>query len=89
MMLMMYTFAVHPWGLGAYQALGVAKVWSGKARLPSKENMWKEYPGAGRELFNLQALGEGMQPPKVSFLELFLQCVVGNSCEPPVPYLVE
>ncbi|KAF9511431.1 hypothetical protein BS47DRAFT_1486839 [Hydnum rufescens UP504] len=37
---------VRPWTLGRYQSLGFAKTWSGKARLPSQEQMWAEYPGA-------------------------------------------
>lgn len=69
--LIVRTGTVHPWGLGGYQSLGVAKVWSGKARLPSTANMWKEYPGAGRELFNLQALGEGTIPLGFRFTDHF------------------
>ncbi|KAF8308299.1 FAD/NAD(P)-binding domain-containing protein [Clavulina sp. PMI_390] len=37
-----------PWAVGTlqYQALGAAKVWSRKARLPSIAKMWQSYPGA-------------------------------------------
>lgn len=38
-----------PWQMGQYQALGLAKSWKGKARIPSTSVMWKEYPGAGRD----------------------------------------
>ncbi|KAF8312913.1 FAD/NAD(P)-binding domain-containing protein [Clavulina sp. PMI_390] len=39
-----------PWTIARYQALGFARVWAGKARLPSQERMWATYPGAGKEL---------------------------------------
>ena len=46
--------------MGRYQSLAFAKIWSGKARLPSEENMWAEYPGAKRSLFSgaFGSLGE-------------------------------
>lgn len=50
--------SVDPWMLGRYQALGFAKVWSKKARLPSIKNMWAAYPGAGHELPAHSAPGE-------------------------------
>ncbi|KAJ7673996.1 FAD/NAD-P-binding domain-containing protein [Mycena polygramma] len=31
------------WTLGDYQGYGFAKVWTGKARLPSRERMWADY----------------------------------------------
>jgi hypothetical protein len=34
---------VRPWSQGSLQALGIAKVWSGKARLPNVERLWKDY----------------------------------------------
>ena len=49
------------WGTG-FQALGIAKVWSGKARLPSIERMWKEYPGAGNEFFYFPGLTQCKHP---------------------------
>ncbi|KAF8323419.1 FAD/NAD(P)-binding domain-containing protein [Clavulina sp. PMI_390] len=39
-----------PWDHGPFQATGFARVWSGKARLPSIERMWAAYPGHGRTL---------------------------------------
>lgn len=56
---MVLFYVVHPYGLGVYQALGVAKTWSQKARIPSIPEMWKEYPGAGRDLPHIIAMGEG------------------------------
>jgi len=39
---------VRPWTQGRLQALGIAKIWSGKARLPNVERLWEEYyvPGS-------------------------------------------
>lgn len=34
---------VPPWSLGEMQALGLARTWSGKARLPNESRMWDEY----------------------------------------------
>lgn len=48
-----------PWTLAQYQALGFARSWNGKARLPSQEQMWREYPGAGNELSVHSGGGEG------------------------------
>ncbi|KAF8309279.1 FAD/NAD(P)-binding domain-containing protein [Clavulina sp. PMI_390] len=50
----------NPWTISAlqYQALGTAKVWSGKARLPSSRRMWESYPGAGNILVELPLLGQ-------------------------------
>jgi len=39
--------ATESWETSPLQSLAFAKVWSGKARLPSIDRMWKEYPGAG------------------------------------------
>ncbi|KAF8309278.1 FAD/NAD(P)-binding domain-containing protein [Clavulina sp. PMI_390] len=39
------------------QALGAARVWSGKARLPTIEQMWKTYPGAAHVLQELSLIG--------------------------------
>ena len=36
--------------------MAFAKVWCGKARLPSIDRMWKEYPGAGNEFFYFPGL---------------------------------
>lgn len=83
---------MHPFGLGGHQALGVAKVWSGKARLPSKENMWKEYPGAGREIGNFQAIGEGMPITQIETCHLFFNALLvtpPRSSESPICCLVE
>jgi hypothetical protein len=41
---------VTPWTLGYYQALGIARSWAEKARLPSIRRMWETNPGPGREL---------------------------------------
>jgi len=51
---------VRAWTMGRFQSLGFAKAWSGKARLPSREQMWAEYPGATRSLFSGEfgSLGE-------------------------------
>ncbi|KAF8310291.1 FAD/NAD(P)-binding domain-containing protein [Clavulina sp. PMI_390] len=47
-----------PWTIGRYSSLGFARVWSGRARLPSVEQMWAEYPGAGKELLDPVGFGE-------------------------------
>lgn len=39
-----------PYTFGRLQATGFAKSWSGKARLPTQEEMWREYPGAGKDV---------------------------------------
>ncbi|KAF8311491.1 hypothetical protein DL93DRAFT_2083256 [Clavulina sp. PMI_390] len=41
-----------PWrdAAGMYLALGAARVWSGKSRLPRVVDMWKSYPGAAHVL---------------------------------------
>lgn len=49
---------VDAWTLGRFQSLGFAKSWSGRARLPSQEQMWREYPGAGKELSFQSVQGE-------------------------------
>ena len=49
------------WDMAAFQSLGIAKVWSGKARLPSAERMWKEYPGAGNDFFYFPGLTQCKQ----------------------------
>lgn len=49
----------HSWDTGVYQALTFAKTFGRKARLPSIPRMWKEYPGAGKELEPLFVKGEG------------------------------
>ncbi|KAJ7053003.1 FAD/NAD-P-binding domain-containing protein [Mycena amicta] len=38
-----YMHAIRPWTHGRYQAAGIARVWAGKARLPSRERMWSDY----------------------------------------------
>ncbi|KAJ7474908.1 FAD/NAD-P-binding domain-containing protein [Mycena latifolia] len=38
-----YASAPHPWTQGRYQSYGFAKVWTGKARLPSHKRMWQDY----------------------------------------------
>ncbi|KAJ7471623.1 FAD/NAD-P-binding domain-containing protein [Mycena galericulata] len=38
-----YTSVSRPWRHGRYQSYGFAKVWTGKARLPSHEQMWRDY----------------------------------------------
>ncbi|KAJ7060675.1 FAD/NAD-P-binding domain-containing protein [Mycena amicta] len=38
-----YMHAIRPWTHGRYQAAGIARVWTGKARLPSRERMWGDY----------------------------------------------
>ncbi|KAF8309280.1 FAD/NAD(P)-binding domain-containing protein [Clavulina sp. PMI_390] len=50
----------NPWTIDAlrYQALGAAKVWSEKARLPSITRMWGSYPGAAHVLVEPPLLGQ-------------------------------
>ncbi|KAJ7060654.1 FAD/NAD-P-binding domain-containing protein [Mycena amicta] len=38
-----YMHAIRPWTTGRYQSAGIARVWAGKARLPSQERMWRDY----------------------------------------------
>ncbi|KAJ6526811.1 hypothetical protein B0H19DRAFT_1275646 [Mycena capillaripes] len=38
-----YMLAGRPWTDGRYQSYAFAKVWTGKARLPSRERMWADY----------------------------------------------
>ncbi|KAF8208943.1 hypothetical protein K438DRAFT_1811469 [Mycena galopus ATCC 62051] len=38
-----YTLNLRPWTYGRYQSYALAKVWKGKARLPSRERMWRNY----------------------------------------------
>ncbi|KAJ7143904.1 FAD/NAD-P-binding domain-containing protein [Mycena epipterygia] len=38
-----YASAGRPWTHGIYQSLAFAKVWTGKARLPSPKQMWRDY----------------------------------------------
>jgi len=47
-----------PWTLGQFAALGYARVWSGKARLPTIKKMWETYPGAGKELRDIHGFEE-------------------------------
>ncbi|KAF8309306.1 FAD/NAD(P)-binding domain-containing protein [Clavulina sp. PMI_390] len=49
-----------PWsgGLVGYQAIGAARVWSRKARLPSIAKMWKMYPGAANLLREVPVIGQ-------------------------------
>lgn len=58
MFVALISIAVIPWEQGPYQALGFAKVWAGKARLPSVQRMWNQYPGAGKLLYELPGLGQ-------------------------------
>ncbi|KAF8309284.1 FAD/NAD(P)-binding domain-containing protein [Clavulina sp. PMI_390] len=48
-------------GAGPHQAIGAARVWAGKARLPSTARMWKIYPGAARLPHELPVLSQ-MRP---------------------------
>jgi len=57
-----------PFDVGQYQALGFAKVWSGKARIPDVLSMWCAYPGAGNELVAAPALGGVMHRLFVTWL---------------------
>lgn len=41
---------VDPYTLGRFQSEGVARTWRGTARLPTQEQMWREYPRAGNEI---------------------------------------
>ncbi|KAJ7823079.1 FAD/NAD-P-binding domain-containing protein [Mycena olivaceomarginata] len=38
-----YMLTGRPWIHGGYQGYAFAKVWTGKARLPSREQMWRDY----------------------------------------------
>ncbi|KAJ7766138.1 FAD/NAD-P-binding domain-containing protein [Mycena metata] len=38
-----YAFTGRTWSHGPYQSLAFAKVWTGKARLPSREQMWQDH----------------------------------------------
>ncbi|KAJ7333258.1 FAD/NAD-P-binding domain-containing protein [Mycena albidolilacea] len=38
-----YMFTGNPWTHAGYQGYAFAKVWTGKARLPSRERMWRDY----------------------------------------------
>ena len=46
-----------PWTFGAYQTLGIAKVWAGKAELPSTRRMWETYPGINNDLNEIDFYG--------------------------------
>ncbi|KAJ7289100.1 FAD/NAD-P-binding domain-containing protein [Mycena rebaudengoi] len=51
---------VRPWTHGRYQSAGFAKVWTGRARLPNQQQMWKEYKsydfGSPLDVFPQEAL---------------------------------
>ncbi|KAJ7730490.1 FAD/NAD-P-binding domain-containing protein [Mycena maculata] len=38
-----YTSLGRPWTHGRYQSYGLAKVWTGTARLPNQKQMWQDY----------------------------------------------
>ncbi|KAJ7485654.1 FAD/NAD-P-binding domain-containing protein [Mycena latifolia] len=42
----------HPWTIGRYPSYGLAKVWTGTARLPSRKQMWQDHQ-AGKYKFGI------------------------------------
>jgi hypothetical protein len=56
--------------MGQYQALGFAKIWGGKARLPNERRLWEEYETAGRKLTDYGAFGDlGEEGERLLLLE--------------------
>ena len=49
---------VNLWNHGEMQALSLAKVWSGRARLPNVERLWKEYHPVSQDDSFINQLGQ-------------------------------
>ncbi|KAF8309307.1 FAD/NAD(P)-binding domain-containing protein [Clavulina sp. PMI_390] len=74
-----------PWGGGlvGYQALGAARVWAGKARLPSITRMWKMYPGAANLLRDVPVTGQVRVRLFVTWLNTEILEFGGSFVAPP------
>ncbi|KAF8133469.1 hypothetical protein K438DRAFT_2128631 [Mycena galopus ATCC 62051] len=67
---LVYSLYGDPWTHGAYVNYAFAKVWTGKARLPSRERMWRDYQ-SGRYRFGTPLdvlLQEGLRKKYVAWL---------------------
>ncbi|KAF8311493.1 FAD/NAD(P)-binding domain-containing protein [Clavulina sp. PMI_390] len=74
-----------PWrdAAGTYLALGAARVWSGKARLPSIAKMWKSYPGAAHVLEELFVSSQVRNRLLITWLNNEILEFGGSLVQPP------
>ncbi|KAF8309305.1 FAD/NAD(P)-binding domain-containing protein [Clavulina sp. PMI_390] len=75
----------NPWvdGSSAYQAIGAARVWSGKARLPSIAKMWEVYPGAANLLTESHLPGRSKMRQFLTWLNSEILEFGGSMISPP------